>query len=128
MRNHGSSERTQLCESMLERDLGVNVDNELKFSKHTAIQVNKANKILGLIRRSFEFLNCESMKMLFTALVRPHLEFANVVWAPRLEKDKKLIESVLRRAAKTISGVKDLTYEELLQKMKIPSMAYLSQR
>ena len=57
MKKHGSSEKTQLCESVLERDLGVNVDNELKFSRHIEIQVNKTNRILGLIRRSFEFLD-----------------------------------------------------------------------
>ena len=39
----------------LEKDLGVNVDLELKFSKHIEIQVNKANKILGLIRGSYEY-------------------------------------------------------------------------
>ena len=40
-----------------EKDLSVNVDPELKFSKHIEIQVNKANKILGLIRRSYEYMN-----------------------------------------------------------------------
>jgi hypothetical protein len=35
------------------KDLGVNIDNELKFSKRIEGQVNKANKQLGLIRRSF---------------------------------------------------------------------------
>ena len=59
MRKHGSGEKTQLCESVLERDLGVNVNNELKFSRHIESQVNKANGIQGLIRRSFEFLDCE---------------------------------------------------------------------
>ena len=54
------------------------MDSELKFSKHVEEQVNKANRILGLIRRSYEQLDKESMNLLFTALVRPHLEFGNV--------------------------------------------------
>jgi hypothetical protein len=124
MRKHGSESRTALQESVLEKDLGVNVDNELKFSRHIEIQVNKANKILGLIRRSFEFLDAKSMRLLFIALVRPHLEFCNVVWSPRLEKDKKLIEGVLRRATKVIPGFKDVSYEQRLEKLKIPSMTY----
>jgi hypothetical protein len=66
----------------------------LKFSKHMEGQVNKANKRLGLIWRSFEFLDAEAMKQLFVAVVRPNLEFGNVVWSPRFEKDKNLIESV----------------------------------
>ena len=49
------------------------------------------------------------MKLLFAALVRPHLEFGNCVWAPYLEKDKKLIENVLKRATKVVDGIKDLS-------------------
>ena len=49
--------------------------------------MNKANRIFGLIRRSYQYLDRESMKMLFTALVRPHLEFGNVVGAPHFQKD-----------------------------------------
>ena len=107
-----------------EKDLGVNVDTSLKFSQHVEIQVNKANKLLGLIRRSFEYLDVDTMKRLFIAIVRPHLEFANVAWSPSLSRDQKLIEGVLRRATKVIPGMKDLSYEQRLEKMKIPSMAY----
>ena len=34
---------------LLEKDLGVIVDPELKFSQHIERQVNKANKILDMI-------------------------------------------------------------------------------
>ena len=37
------------------------------------------------------------MNMLFMALVTPHPEFGNSAWSPWLEKDKKMVESVLRR-------------------------------
>ncbi|KAK6178413.1 hypothetical protein SNE40_013205 [Patella caerulea] len=108
----------------LEKDLGVNIDPSLTFSSHIEGQVNKANRIIGLIRRSYEHLDGDSFRRLFTALIRPHLEYCNVAWAPRLEKDKKLIEGVLRRGTKLISGLKDLSYEERLEKLKLPSMAF----
>ena len=82
--------------------------------------MNKADKILGLIRCSFEFLDAETMK----ALVRPHLEFSNMAWSPMLERDKALIEGVLRRATKIIPGLKDLPYVQRLKAMKLPSMSY----
>ena len=72
----------QLEETELEKDLGVHIDPELKFSKHVERQMNKANRILGLICRSYEFTDMEVMKKLFTSLVRPHLEFGNVAWSP----------------------------------------------
>ena len=70
-----NGERTTLENTVLEKDLGVNIDPTLKFSLHTEMQVNKANKIMGLIRRSYQHLDPSSFKLLFTALVRPHLEY-----------------------------------------------------
>ena len=62
------------------------------------------------------------MQLLFVALVRPHLEFGNVGGSPGLEKDKKLVEEVQRRATRSMPGLKDLTYEQRLEKMKLLSM------
>ena len=49
-------------------------------------QVNKANRLLGLIRRSFDFLDCDAIKLLFAALVRPYLEVGNYVRTPYLKR------------------------------------------
>ena len=75
----------------------------MRFSRHIETQVNKSSRLLGLIRRSYKHLDAESMQLLFIALVRPHLEFGNVVWSPRLDKDKKRVEGVQRRATKNHS-------------------------
>ncbi len=37
-----------------EKDLGVTVDTHLSFEEHIQNQVNKGNRIVGLIRRSFK--------------------------------------------------------------------------
>ena len=66
--------------------------------------------------------------MLFTALVRPHLEFNNVAWSPRFQKNKNLIESVLRRASKLIPGLAELAYEKRLEGLRLPSMQYRRKR
>ena len=64
------------------------------------------------------------IKLLFAALVQPHLEFGNCMWAFYVEKGKKLMESVLRRATKVVGGLKDLIYEQRLKKVGLPSMGY----
>jgi len=80
----------QILEETNERkDLGVVISNNLKASAHIAAAVNKANKILGLIRRSFTFT---LMKQLYTSLVRPNLEFGNVIWNPCLKEEMDLLE------------------------------------
>ena len=128
MRKHDSDESVELAISYVEKDLGVLVDNDLKFTQHIESQVKKANRLLGLIRRSFTFMDKECMKLLFTSLVRPHLEFGNVAWSPYLEKHIKAIENVQHRATKMIPGLKNKPYEERLKEMKLPSLKYRRKR
>ena len=52
-----------------EKDLGVIFDNKLGFSKHITEQVNKANRIMGAIRRSFTDLNSDNFRNLFTTMI-----------------------------------------------------------
>ena len=45
-----------------EKDLGVIIDHKLNFSSHTATEVKKANKMMGLIRRSYTHLDITSFR------------------------------------------------------------------
>ena len=128
MRRHGCEEKIVLLQSQVEKDLGVQVDDELKFSTHIIAQTNKANRLVGLIRRSFTYLDKELMKQLFISLVRPVLEFANVVWMPRFQKDIDLLENVQKRATKLVPGMKDKNYNERLKLMKLPSLKFRRNR
>ena len=65
-----------------EKDLGVVMDSELSFATHIETKISKANSFLGHIRRTVTFLDNGSMLKLYTAFVRPHLEYAHSVWNP----------------------------------------------
>ena len=110
--------------STCEKDLGVHVDNKLKFNVQAEVAANKGNKILGIIRRSFTYLDRDIMTQLFKALVRPHLEYGNSVWSPFYKKDITVIENVQRRATKLITELKDVPYQERLWSLNLPSLVY----
>ena len=65
----------------VERDLGVMVDSDLKFREQAASAVSKAPRILAVIRRSFQLIDRTTLPLLFKTLVRPHLEYCNMVGA-----------------------------------------------
>ena len=65
-----------------EKDIGVTIDSKPNFEKHIQTQVNKANQIVGIIRRSFKYLDFKTFCLLFKSLVRPNLEYASSVWNP----------------------------------------------
>ena len=107
-----------------EKDLGVLIDAELSFDDHIALKVKKANAMVGIIRRSFSFLNCDLFKTLYTSFVRPHLEYAQVVWSPHLKKNINLVENVQVRATKLIDGLHELNYRDRLIKLNMPTLAH----
>lgn len=65
-----------------EKDIGVTIESRLNFEKHIEIQINKANMMVGIIRRPFKYMDMETFCLLFKALVCPHLEYASSVWSP----------------------------------------------
>ena len=65
-----------------EKDLGITIDVELNFKDHVSGKIRIANGIVGLIRRSFSYLDCETFRRLYCAFVRPHLEYGHAVWSP----------------------------------------------
>ena len=60
------------------KDLGAIVGNHLTFSNHIAEKVNKAKQIMGLIQRTFIFLDKRNINLLYKILVRPHIEYGNI--------------------------------------------------
>ena len=75
-----------------EKDLGVTIDNKLKFHRHISNAVNIASRMLGLVKATFTCLDEITVPRLFTAMVRPHLEYGNVIWSPHYLTDSKEIE------------------------------------
>ena len=97
-----------------EKDLEFIIDHKLNFSSHIVIQVKKANKTMGLIKRSNTHLDRPSSCCLFSSLVRSNLEYCVSIWYPLLEKNEDLIDNVLRRAIKSTPGPYDKLYKEHL--------------
>ena len=104
------------------KDIEVTVDSELKFDKHINTKIETVNKILGIIRRSFIYLDADILLPLYKALVRSHFDYAMIIWNPHMVKHIESIEGVQRRATKMIP--EHLSYPERLKKLKLPTMAY----
>lgn len=65
-------------------DLGVSLSSNLFWNTQTQKVVNKANKIVGFLKRNVGAGNKEVFSRLYKALVIPTLEYAGPLWSPYL--------------------------------------------
>ena len=98
------------------------IAEDVKWKNQVNHVVNKANRMLGLLKRTFESRDYSLWKDLCLALIRPHLEYAVKTWNPHLIGDIEKLELVQRRALKIPEGFENLSYSERLRRLKLSSL------
>ena len=98
--------------------------SDLKFKEHSDSKIAKGMQMLRVIRRSFQFLDNRMFKLLFNGIVQAHLEYAASVWPPSSICSIVNIVRVQRHGTEAFPGMKDLTYEQRLRSLNLPSIRF----
>lgn len=123
-----SLQGTTIDTVLSEKDLGIIMDRQLKFHEQAAAVVAKATQMLALVRRSFCNLDTFMLPLLYKAMVRPVLEYGNIIWGPFSKLDQKKVERVQRRATRLVESLRALPYQERLRALRLPSLYHRRRR
>jgi len=93
------------------------VDEKLNMTQQCAFAAQKANRMLGCVKRNMASRARERILPLYSALMRPHLEYCIQLWSPQYKQDLDVLEQVQRRATKMIRGLEHLSYEDRLREL-----------
>uniref|UniRef100_A0A8D8YGL8 Reverse transcriptase domain-containing protein n=1 Tax=Cacopsylla melanoneura TaxID=428564 RepID=A0A8D8YGL8_9HEMI len=94
------------------KDLGVFLDQDLKFSIHHETIVNTGYRNLGFILRdTTNFNSPKTFKTLYCSLVRSSLEYASTVWSPSYSTHINQFERIQNEFLRSL-GIKDQSIED----------------
>ena len=116
--------------------LGVLISDNLKWGPHVNQVCQKANRLIGFLRRNLKYCPKVLKDTAYKSLVRSNLEYCSSIWDPHFEKDINQLDRVQRRGARFVrkdysressvsNMIKDLRWDSLKQRRKEARLSLL---
>ena len=111
-----------------EKDLGITFQHDMKFDIHINNIVNKANRLLGLVKRTFSYMDRDTFLIIYKSIIRPIIDYGDSVWNPSLKKHIQMIENIQRRGTKLVPELININYTDRLKMLNLPTLKYRRKR
>ena len=108
--------------------MGVQVTNNLKWEEQANLAASKAKRIFGVLKKAFKCWDPNMTRKLYSAYIRPHLEYANSVWNSYTNVDVSVMEKVQRKVTKMAVGLKNKDYSERLKALNLSTLSERRER
>ena len=102
--------------------LGVDIDFSLKFDLHISNLCRKAAQQINIMKRLGKHLNRLNRLTIFHSFMLSNFNFCPLSWHFCSEGNTKKIEKLQERALRFVYENHDLSYEDLLEKAKMPTL------
>jgi hypothetical protein len=103
-------------------DLGILVDDSLKFHLHAESVISKAIRKAHLVLKSFCYVNAKLFSVLMKTFIRPVLEYCAQVARPCYSSYLSRLESCQRRLTRWCQPLRHLSYQERLFRLNLPTV------
>ena len=104
------------------RLLGITIDNKLRWDSHINNVCKTVSKQIFLLSKLWYIVDIDTRKLFFNAHIKPHIDYASVVWDWCSDVLKKRLNSLHERAVKLILPDTTLTTDQKWKEMRIMSL------
>jgi hypothetical protein len=77
--------------------LGITLDKHLNWNSHVNKIANKISKTAGILNKLKHILPLEILKIIYTSLITPHLNYGILIWSSNTSRLSKIQKKCLRR-------------------------------
>ena len=105
-------------------DLGVLRCDDFSYDQHIHNVALKASRLSGMSLKLFSTRDQQFLTRVFTAFIRPIVEYASCVWSPSSVSASTELEKVQQRFTKRINGMSNLQYEQRLDSLQLDTLAH----
>ena len=114
---------TQLSRVNSVKYLGIHLTTDMLWATHITNICAKTRKLIGLMYRQFHLCKPETALLLYKTFIRPHMEYASIMWDPHQCKDIQMLENTQKFALRVCYRDWSSHYVELLDRASLPSLA-----
>jgi len=105
-----------------EKDLSVTIDRDMKFHMHVSKVVNKASRMLGLVRATFTCIDEMTLPRLFTTMVPLIWNMEMLCGVQGSQVTSWKLKKIQRKATKLIPNLRSLLYRDRLESPRLSSL------
>jgi hypothetical protein len=114
----------QIKEVPCHKHLGLTFNRTLNWSDHIGQLVTKASRCVGLLKQISRDVPRQCLEILYKSMVRPLLEYADVIFDGSADNQLQRLENTQRQAAITCTGAyKHTSHTKLLKELGWPPLS-----
>ena len=106
-----------------QKHLGLILDEKLTFNDHITSKLTIVNKLTSTLRKLYHYMPRDSLVTTYRSFIRPHLDYAEVIFDKPSQQFSNRIESAQYNAALAIIGtIRGISKEKLCQGLGFKTM------
>ena len=106
------------------KHLGLTFNNTLTWTDHISSLVTKASRCIGLLKRLSRDVPRQCTEILYKSMIRPLLEYADIIFDGSADADLDRLENAQRQAALTCTAAyKHTSHNKLLEELGWPPLS-----